>query len=356
MAKKALIKYVQFMMLVLSVTLAIFHLMGLYGGYVNPTNNLAFALMVFTVPIFVFLNFLMLIYWLVRKLWHWAVIPTIPLLLSIYYIGGYVQFNPQADDANQQKGITIASYNIARFGGGGMASLVSQDILGAMEKLNVDVLCLQEYKDDGGYQQIKDVYKKVYPYMAFGRDDMVIFSRFPITDSKLIDFADTNNSAMRADIKINGKIWRFYNVHMETTGINSTLHSAGKLAMTGHIVERSDLFNSIYGNYAWGLKRRAGQAIQVANDIRMDNQGYTTVLCGDFNDVPCSYVYNTLKGELIDGFRECGFGYQATYRGSRQKKLRIDYIFHSDDVEGLNYYTENLTYSDHLPVIMRIKQ
>lgn len=356
MAKKALIKYVQFMMLALSVALAVFHLMGLYGGYVLPANNLAFAMMVFAVPVLFFFNLLMLLYWLIRRLWHWAIIPLVPLVLSFYYIGGYLQFNPQPDDAQQQKGVTIASYNIARFGSGGMASLVSQDILSAMTTLNVDILCLQEYKDDGGYQRIRDVFKKVYPYMAFGLDDMVIFSRFPIVNSKLLDFQDTNNSAMRADIKVNGKIWRIYNVHMETTGINGALHSAGKLAMTGQIIERSDLFNYIYGNYTMGLKRRSGQAIQVANDIRMDNPGYTTFVVGDFNDVPCSYVYNTLKGDLVDGFRECGFGYHATYRGSRQKKLRIDYIFHSEDVEGIKYYTEDLTYSDHLPVIMKIKQ
>lgn len=356
MAKKALIKYAQFMMLAISVALSIFHLMGLFGGYVIPTHNLAFALMVFTVPVFVFLNFLMLLYWLIRRRWHWTIIPAIPLLLSFYYIGGYLQFNSQPDDANQQKGITIVSYNIARFGGGGMASLVSQDILSAMEKLNADILCLQEYKDDGGYQRIQDVYKKVYPYIAFGRDDMVIFSKYPISNVKLIEFQETNNSAMRADIKIKGKMWRFYNVHMQTTGINGTLYGAGKLALTGYNIGKTDLFNSLYGNYSWGLKVRSGQAVQVANDIRMNNSGYTTVLCGDFNDVPCSYVYNTLKGDLVDGFRECGFGYQATYRGSRQKKLRIDYIFHSDDVEGITYYTEDMTYSDHLPVIMRIKQ
>lgn len=356
MAKKALIKYAQFMMLALSVALSIFHLMGLFGGYALPTYNLALALMVFTVPIFVFLNVLMLIYWAVRRLWHWAVIPLIPLLLSGYYIGGYVQFNPQPDDAHQQKGITIASYNIARFSGGGMASLISQDILSAMDKINVDILCLQEYKDDGGYQRIQDLYKKVYPYVAFGRDDMVIFSRFPIVNSQLLDFQDTNNSAMRADIKVNGKIWRIYNVHMETTGINGSLYAANKIAMTGKMIEKTELFRYIYGNYSWGLKRRAGQAIQIANDMRMNNSGYTTFVVGDFNDIPSSYVYNTLKGDLVDGFRECGFGYQATYRGSRQKKLRIDYIFHSEDVEGITYYTENLTYSDHLPVIMRIKQ
>jgi len=34
--------------------------------------------------------------------------------------------------------------------------------------------------------------------------------------------------------------------------------------------------------------------------------------------------------------------------------VRIDYIFHSKEMEGISYYKKDLSYSDHYPVFMRV--
>ena len=60
-----------------------------------------------------------------------------------------------------------------------------------------------------------------------------------------------------------------------------------------------------------------------------------------------------MLGNLVDGFKECGSGgYMGTYRG--KKNVRIDYIFHSERYQGLEYHKTELTYSDHYPVFMKI--
>ena len=69
---------------------------------------------------------------------------------------------------------------------------------------------------------------------------------------------------------------------------------------------------------------RAGQAITVANEKCSSEK--PCILCGDFNDVPYSFVYNTMLGNMVDGFKECGSGFMSTFRG--KKPVRIDYIFH----------------------------
>ena len=120
--------------------------------------------------------------------------------------------------------------------------------------------------------------------------------------------------------------------------------------MQGHNVETNALINAIYGNYTLGMIIRAGQAVQVANEVRSSN--VPCIVCGDFNDVPYSYVYNTMLGDMVDGFKECGSGFMYTYRGS--KMVRIDYIFHDKQLEGIKYYKMPLTYSDHFPVFMQI--
>ena len=105
------------------------------------------------------------------------------------------------------------------------------------------------------------------------------------------------------------------------------------------------------GNYTLGMIARSGQANMLAMDMRESN--HPIIVCGDFNDVPYSYVYNTMLGDKIDGFKECGSGFMHTFRGGK-KMVRIDYIFHDKELEGLSYYKKDLSYSDHYPVFMKI--
>ena len=116
-------------------------------------------------------------------------------------------------------------------------------------------------------------------------------------------------------------------------------------------MENNRLIEAIYGNYTHGMSIRAGQARLVANEIATSK--VPCIVCGDFNDVPYSYTYNTMLGNLVDGFKECGSGYMYTFRGGK-KKVRIDYILHDKVFKGMNYYKKELTYSDHYPVFMKL--
>ena len=115
-------------------------------------------------------------------------------------------------------------------------------------------------------------------------------------------------------------------------------------------IEDNAIISAIYGNYTLGMIVRAGQANLVAQEVRQSQ--HPVVVCGDLNDVPYSYTYNTVKGNLIDGFTESGKGLMSTFRG--KKKVRIDYIFHDESLTGEKYFTEELSYSDHKPVFMKI--
>jgi endonuclease/exonuclease/phosphatase family metal-dependent hydrolase len=166
-----------------------------------------------------------------------------------------------------------------------------------------------------------------------------------------MNFEMTNNSAMWAEIDYKGTMIRVYNAHLETTGINSTLHKAGKLMAQGLDVEGNALMRAFYGNYTLGMIARSGQANVLAMDMRECEK--PIIVCGDFNDVPYSYVYNTMLGDKVDGFTECGSGFMYTFRGG-SKKVRIDYIFHDKGMQALSYYKRELTYSDHNPVFSKI--
>ena len=309
--------------------------------------------MVYILPLLIVGDFVMLVYWLLRRRWHWAAIPFVTILCCIPYSGTLYQFRSHDEQAYSKTGVTIATYNVARFSNE-TTGFIAQDILAQMKKQNVDVLCIQEYNDVSGDKKNSESYKEYFHYMAKGKDDMVIYSRHPISASKTIEFEESNNSAMWADIDIHGQQFRFVNVHLETTGVNRTLRKAAKLQGAGATVENNRLLKAIYGNYTLGMMIRAGQATTIKNELQMNKEeGQALVICGDFNDVPYSYVYNTLLGnDLIDGFKECGSGWMHTFRGT--KSVRIDYIFHDETIAGLSYYKQDLSYSDHYPVYMKI--
>ena len=355
MGKLAVYKYLSFMMLVLTVLVAVFTFFGLFGGNANPATSTAMALLVYVLPIFIIADVVMLIFWLIRKRWHWAAIPGVTLIFYIPYIGTIWQPGLFRSTDESKSGVKVCTYNVCSFGRKA-SGFQAQAILNEMKNNQVDVICMQEYLEENADTIGNSAYYLEYfADWARGRDDMAIFSRFPIMDSQAIDFGPgTNNSAMWADIDVRGKVLRFFNVHLETTGINGTLHQAAKQVQNDPIHQKtssSKLLSAIFGNYTRGMIRRAIQADLVAKEIQ--KSPYPVVVCGDFNDVPYSFVYRTMKGDLVDGFKEAGKGYMYTFRG--KKNVRIDYIFHSEEgLEGMHYYKEDVSYSDHLPVFMKI--
>lgn len=353
MGKLAVYKYFSFLFLITTFIMTGFTIFGLFGGTVQPARNTAQAMLVYALPLLIVGNVLLLIYWLIRRRWHWACIPFITLLCCIPYIGTIYQFGSIDEDADKKPGIKVATYNVALFNRE-TSGFISQDILAKMKKQKVDILCMQEYNDISGDKKNSDSYKEYFPYHVLGNNDMIIYSRYPIVDMKNFDFEMTNNSAMWADIDINGQMYRIVNVHLETTGLNGTFHQAAKLSAQGYDVSGNRLLGAIYGNYTMGMMARAGQAISITNELRMNAAENTSlIICGDFNDVPYSFVYNTMLGDLIDGFKECGAGWMYTFRGN--KRVRIDYIFHDKSLKGLSYYTQDLSYSDHYPVFMKLE-
>lgn len=350
MGKLAVQKYFSFMMLIITLLMMIFTLVGLYGGETYPSGNMARALLVYVLPLLIAGNVILLLYWLIMRRWHWALMPFITLLCCIPYIGTLYQFGGVDETAEKQPGLKIATYNVAGFGNSA-SGFIAQDVLAEMKKQKVDVFCIQEYNDHSGDKKNSESYKEYFPYMAYGiNGHYAIYSRYPIKKSEPIEFPASANSAMWVDIDVNGQMFRVYNVHLETAGAHHVYYRANKMEEDGYNVQGNRLLEAIYGSYTVGMIKRAGQANILAMHIR--DCEYPVILAGDCVDVPYSYVYNTLKGELSDGFKECGSGWMHTLRG--KTPLRIDYIFHDKNYEGLSYYMKELSYSDHYPVFMKI--
>ena len=91
MGKLAVNKFFSLMFLIITVMLSIFTFFGLFGGSASPKHQTAMAMLVYLLPFLVGGNLFILIYWLIRRRWHWSAIPVITLLCCIPYIGTFYQ-------------------------------------------------------------------------------------------------------------------------------------------------------------------------------------------------------------------------------------------------------------------------
>ena len=355
MGKLAVFKYFSFIMLVITFLMAVFTFFGLYGGSSYPAGNMAQAMLVYALPLLIMGNIVLLLYWLVRCRWHWAIIPLFTLVCCLGFIGTYYQIGGGDPEDEAKAGLKVATYNVASFNRE-TTGFISQDILTEMKKEKVDVLCLQEYNEYSGDKNNTASYKEYFPHMIMGINTRyAIFSRYPIKEHDKIEFPASNNGAMWADIDVNGKMVRVYNVHLETAGAHHVMGHAAKMEEEGYDVSGNRLLEAVYGSYTRGVVKRAGQANLLAQEIQKCD--IPVIVAGDFVDVPYSYVYNTLTGgRLVDGFKECGSGLMQTLRGSRVSKsfMRIDYVLHDKSLDCASYYKKELSYSDHYPIFSKV--
>ncbi len=375
MGKKAIVVYAKFITVIFTVVVALLTLYALTGGNQSPVGHTFHACSVVFIPVMMVCNFVVLIYWAAVRRKLWVLAPIIALLCCWNYRKTLMQFG-SADTSIHENVLTVGSYNVRMFSSEA-AGYIAMDIVQALHNDNCDIICMQEYRDEvpGTNSTVRSAVRDQYPYAVIGEGNMAILSRYPIRDHKEYKFEYSNNGWQWADIELSKHLkLRVVNVHMETTGINSALHQIAKESMEdidlddmpidptseeAKSMERS-MFNSrvnndrlyrlLLGNYAFGLNVRSGQAIIIANELR----DVTTpmILAGDFNDVPYSFTYNTLLGNLVDGFTTGGHGWGSTYRGAKGL-MRIDYIFADESYECYEYHTLDLTYSDHNPVVAR---
>ena len=143
------------------------------------------------------------------------------------------------------------------------------------------------------------------------------------------------------------------NPYLQTTEVSSNKRILEKELATENTTGTENAIHKLAAGLEENFVKRAAQAAKLHRMITASP--YPTLVCGDFNSLPSSYTYRTMKGDkLKDGFQTCGHGYMYTFHYFK-KLLRIDYILHTKDFEGLDYFSPEVDYSDHKPVLMRMR-
>jgi endonuclease/exonuclease/phosphatase family metal-dependent hydrolase len=364
-------RFTKLFFLLLNSFVAIIFLLACLAPHLNPKKwwpisliGLGFAFIIVTLIAFLF-------FWLVFRP-KWMLISLLSLAIGYKSILVFFGFHiPDKFDYNKSKDVLrVVHWNVARFvewkRNNNKGSQTRMKMMDQIKEQNADVLCIQEFftsTDPVYYDNLNYVKKELgYPYFYFSYDNdgglqwvgQAIFSKYPIIDSGLIRFPRPAlpEALIHADIVFNGDTLRLYTTHLQS------VQFAKKDFETIESIKNNDekaVKNSrgIFSKLKRGVINRSGQANIVKDEI--NKSPYPFILTGDFNDVPNSYTYFTIKDDdLQDAFLMRGIGVGKTF-SYIAPTLRIDYILTTKNfsVRQFNRIIKNS--SDHYMLVADVQ-
>lgn len=364
-------RFTKTIFVILNVLTAIVFLLACLAPSVNPVKwwyismlGLGFAFIIITLIAFI-------LFWLIFKP-KLILISLLPMLIGYKSVAIFFAFNTaQKFSYEKDKDVLrVAHWNVARFIEWGRnnnkGSQTRLKMIDQIKEQNADVLCLQEFftsTDSIYYNNLTHLIKEVgYPYYYYSWSNdgdrqwfgNIIFSKLPIIDSGKIYFPHSAypETVLHADILYGKDTLRIYTTHLQSVQFKKNDYKNIEDIQD----EQKDILQNsrgIFGKLRRALATRKEQA-DIIKEL-LANDPYPTILTGDFNDVPNSYTYATIRGEkLQDVFLKKGFGIGRTFKDI-SPTLRIDYLFTTKDFEvaQFNRIVKNL--SDHYMLVADVK-
>jgi endonuclease/exonuclease/phosphatase family metal-dependent hydrolase len=309
--------------------------------YLPPKTFSFFSVLSLGVPLLILLNVLFFIYWLV-KIKRQLLLPLFVLIIGYLLHGSLYKFSA-SNENSEENDLTVMNFNVRLFN---LYNWIKDEDLASktqefLKTESPDVLCIQEYHPNGAIDL--SFYKYRYEKLSgkVTKHGQVILSKYPIVNSGSVEFPETPNNAIYADIVKDVDTIRIYNIHLESLRIDTDVE---KLKM-----ESSERLFKLAGST---FKR---QQFQTELFLMHKNKcSYKKIISGDFNNTAYSYVYRKIKGNLNDTFKEAGNGFGRTH-DFKFFPLRIDFILAEKDFVVNRFKTYDTHLSDHFPIMTSLR-
>jgi endonuclease/exonuclease/phosphatase family metal-dependent hydrolase len=289
---------------------------------------------------------------------HWVLFVQIlviglgtPMIFNVYIFDSFQKEYTSVEHDN----VRVLSYNVGFFRVKNVFSpqyysseynLVALSMREWISSRDADIVCLQEFFDDKNSEIFNNIdflekennYKHKFLYKALHengtRRGLATFSKYPIIKHGTVFLSENRyNGAMFTDLKVFNDTIRIINIHLESF----------------NIFEKKNIKN-VFTHLDQKIMNQHFQTKKILEIIQ--KSPYKVILCGDFNALPYSYIYQTFSEMLKNAFEQAGSGFGGTYKiGFFPPFLRIDNQFaHSSfKVQKFVLHKEQ-TYSDHLPI------
>ncbi|GAA4783112.1 endonuclease/exonuclease/phosphatase family protein [Olivibacter ginsenosidimutans] len=344
-----------------------FLLLSYLAPYLNPKHFWPIAFFGLAYPLLLILNLGFSLFWLLKR-------SKVALLSFFFILVGYVPlkkhfgFHAQPSETiikqRDTTSVRILTYNVHLFRKDDQnpAPETKSAITTLIQSVSPDIVCLQEFytrkrgkyntklrlaSDLGlAYSYFQPVFEN--DYEAFG---LIILSRYPIKNAGCLpDYKakKTLNRVIYADIVKEKKVFRVYNIHLQSIGFQPRDYAFVK-DVQNHAFEKTDVASTrrIGGQLKRAFYERSEQAKHVKEEI--DRCRKPVIITGDFNDTPLSYAVNTIASNLNNSFASKGQGWGITYNGDFPN-FQIDYILSSKVFVVEHYQILKKKLSDHYAV------
>jgi endonuclease/exonuclease/phosphatase family metal-dependent hydrolase len=299
-------------------------------------------------PLFLIINTLFFIYWLLQ-LKRQVMLSGLVLLLGITFINKFYKFSSN-DLPEEEKDFTVMSYNVRLFNLFDWLpnEHIGDTILSFINEQNPDILCIQEYSENAKVDLRVYKYKAVFMEGKQIKTGQAIFSKFPIFNQGDFKIPDAGNNIIYADIKKGKDTIRVYNIHLQSIKISPDVNEIEE-----HVeVINQNKSQQLFGRIRDAFKKQEQQAAILVRHKKACQ--YPVIICGDMNNSAFSYIYRNIKGDLNDCFEEAGNGFGQTYK-FKYYPARIDYIFANKKIKVKSFKSfSKFENSDHFPIMTRL--
>ncbi len=334
MKKLALIDKLIFILNSLFATLL---LLSYLSYYISPNTISLFSLVSLAIPILILINCAFALYWIIR-LKKQFILSLLIIAIGYQYITKFYAFKEKnillADE------VKIMSYNVRMFNLYKWIDEknIDEKIYDFINLESPDILCIQEF-----HPSLKKGLNYPYEYIKISnknnRFGHAIFSKFKIINSGSLNFSNTGNNAIFADIVKDNDTIRVYNIHLESLNLNPN---------DDYFTQENAERFKIRVQRAFSVQ--ANQTLLITDHIQKTN--LKSIVCGDFNNTAFSWIYHQLKNGKNDTFEIAGKGFGRTF--DYKLPVRIDYILTDKKIEVNNFKTYDVKFSDHFPIMARI--
>ena len=366
--------------IITNLVVAAFFLVGCYGY--RLFNNERWFIGLLTLAAFYLFIVLLLffIFWLLAKskwslLFLAIVLITYRQLIKIVPLRVGGEFTLQ----KQKEALRIMSWNVAQFDilNYKKDAGVHHDMIKLINQYQPDIACFQEMVAGDSIVDLNNAYYRKYSFYSIQDFELslhfadeyysynwkenylnsqhfgiIVFSKYPIINRHTITTYpnDYNSIFQYVDIVKDADTVRVFNIHLQSLKFNpvNLQYIDNPTIESETDIEKS---KNILSKFKRGFLRRKLQADRIKEEI--DKSPFPVIVCGDFNDVPNSYAYETIGKNLQNAFEKKGVGLGRTFSGIASS-LRIDNIFVDQHYLVNQYVRIAKKLSDHFPIITDI--
>jgi len=354
--------------IICNVVFAVFLILGCYGNTMPLGNDWIAGIFTLAAFYFLLINIFFLIFWLFVKPWL-SMVSLLTVIVCWLPLQHVIQlrFNVSFDFRKNRNTIRVMSWNVEHFDIVEHKSHpeVKSEMIELINEYNPDIACFQEMvgsdsilksinyiPDFKRKLKMKDYHFSYFKKLDFDKDHhfgVIIFSKFQLINKQtyMPERNSYNSTFQSVDVIRNNDTFRIFNVHLETLRFSPD----NREYLSDPSIENEKDINesrSILSKFKKGYLKHHWQSDNIKKEI--DKSPYPVIVCGDLNDMPNSYAYNTIGSGLKNAFREKGSAIGNTYDGI-SPTLRIDNIFTDKRFSVEQYVRIKKSLSDHFPII-----